>query len=189
MVTSDDLKMASEAIRDGKVVLYPTDTVWGIGCDATDSAAVKRIYRLKQRVDSKAMLVLVDSLDRARSIADVTDVAAGLLDSADGRPTTVVLPGARNVAPELVADDGSIGVRITHEAFSAELCRLSGVPLVSTSANISGRPSAKFFADIASGIIAEVDYVCRERRDDRTETEPSRIVKVENDGTVKILRP
>ncbi|HRF67911.1 MAG TPA: L-threonylcarbamoyladenylate synthase [Muribaculum sp.] len=187
MSTEQDLQQACEAIKEGKVILYPTDTVWGIGCDATDRKAVRRVYEIKRRVDTKAMLVLTHSIDVAKMIASVSPEAESLL-LASGRPTTVVLPDACGIAPELVADDGSVGVRITSEAFSSELCRLSGVPLVSTSANISGAPSAAAFDEIDDIIKNSVDYICVTRRDDSGGALPSRVVKVDVDNSIKVLR-
>lgn len=187
MSTEQDLQQACEAIKEGKVILYPTDTVWGIGCDATDRSAVRRVYEIKRRVDTKAMLVLTHSPEVAKRIASVSPEAERLL-LASGRPTTVVLPDARSIAPELVADDGSVGVRITSEPFSYELCRMCAVPLVSTSANISGAPSAASFDDIDDIIKESVDYICFTRRDDKGGALPSRVVKVDADNSIKILR-
>ena len=186
---TNDLKKACEAIRQGSVILYPTDTVWGIGCDATNSVAVQRVFDIKHRADSKAMLILTDSIETAETVAGVlSPEAKKLLLSAD-RPTTVIVPGAHNIAPQLIAADGSVGIRITAEKFSSELCRMAGVPLVSTSANISGESGAPTYADISQKIIESVDYVCTTRRDDTTPALPSRILKIESDGSITCIRP
>ena len=186
---SADLQAALTVLRRGGVILYPTDTIWGIGCDATKSEAVKRIFELKQRADSKAMLVLMDSSDNLAQYVDVPEAAASLLEATtEGRPMTIIYPNACGVAPELIAEDGSIGIRITHEAFSNALCRQLGKPIVSTSANISGETSPANFAQISPAIIDGVDYVCRYRQSDNTPKQPSAIVKIHEDNTFNIIR-
>lgn len=177
-------------LREGGIILYPTDTVWGIGCDASCSGAVRRIFALKRRADSKAMLSLVGS---RRMLSDVAgDDALDVLDSVasdPSRPTTVIFPGCRGLAPELIAPDGTAALRLTRETFSSRLCEAFGAPIVSTSANISGQPAAPTFASIAPEIIEGVDYVVSYRRDDTSPSLPSRIVMAMPDKTVKIIRP
>ena len=142
MNREEDIRQAVKVLREGGVILYPTDTVWGLGCDATNSEAVRRIYDIKRRDDRKALICLVDSDARLqRYVRDVPDVAWQLLDAAV-KPTTVILDGAVNLAENLIAEDGSIGIRITNEPFSKELCYRFQKALVSTSANISGQPPA-----------------------------------------------
>jgi len=137
----DDIKKACDILRKGGIILYPTDTIWGIGCDATNEEAVKRIYDLKQRDDTKSMLVLMDNPAKLQTyVKEVPDIAWDLIDLAD-KPLTIIYDGAKNLAPNLIAPDGSIGIRITAETFSMELCRQFRKPIVSTSANISGDPS------------------------------------------------
>lgn len=189
----EDLQEALRVLREGGIIVYPTDTVWGIGCDATNAEAVKRIYALKQREDSKSMLVLLDSPAKLPYyIGEIPDTAWQLLEatdnSEDSKPLTIIYPHARNLAANLVADDGSIGIRITGEAFSKSLCAQLKHPVVSTSANISGHPAAHFFAEIEQEILDGVDYICRFRRDDDTPAEPSSIIKINDDGTFKIIR-
>lgn len=187
----EDLQEALRVLRAGGVIVYPTDTVWGIGCDATNAEAVGRIYRLKQREDSKSMLVLMDSPAKLNYyIADIPDAAWMLLETTDEetKPLTIIYPNARNLAPNLIAEDGSIGIRITNEPFSKALCEQLHHPIVSTSANISGHPTAPFFAQIEQAILNGADYVCRFRRDDETPHEPSTIIKVNADGTFIIIR-
>ena len=184
-----DLREAVRVLRAGGIILYPTDTVWGIGCDATNSKAVQNIFALKRRADSKSMLVLLDDAAKLERYVDVPESAEQLLEVSDpSRPLTIIYPNAAGVAPELVADDGSLGVRITQEAFSQALCAQLGKPLVSTSANISGEPSAAFFAQISEEIKNGVDYICRYRQNDVTPKKPSAIIKVEKDNRFVIIR-
>ena len=189
----DDLAEALRVLRGGGVIVYPTDTVWGIGCDATNEEAVQRIYALKRRADSKSMLVLIDSPAKLPYYAgEVPDTAWTLLDATNddetSKPLTIIYPHARNLAPNLIAEDGSVGIRITNEPFSKALCAQLRHPLVSTSANISGQPAARCFRGIAQEILDGADYVCRFRRDDDSEHEPSSIIKVNADNTFSIIR-
>lgn len=192
MTREEDIKNAVETMRRGGVILYPTDTVWGIGCDATNAEAVKRVYEIKQRDDSKALICLVDSDARLqRYVRNVPEVAWQLIDSlkdSDARPTTLILDGAVNLAPNLIADDGSIALRITQEAFSKELCYRFQKAIVSTSANISGEPAAQNYRDIDPKIIEAVDYVCWTRRQEHQPHQPSSIIRLREDGQVEIIR-
>ena len=192
MTREEDIKKAVEVLRKGGVILYPTDTVWGIGCDATNAEAVKRVYDIKQRDDSKALICLVDSDNRLqRYVRNVPDVAWQLIDSlkeSDARPTTLILDGAVNLAPNLIAEDGSIALRITQEAFSKELCYRFQKALVSTSANISGEPAAQNYCDIDPRIVEAVDYVCWTRRQEHKPHQPSSIIRLRQDGQVTIIR-
>ena len=185
----EDLQEALRVLRDGGIIVYPTDTVWGIGCDATNEEAVRRIYALKQREDSKSMLVLLDSAAKLNYyVADIPAAAEMLLGLEDKKPLTIIYPGARNMARNLIAEDGSVGIRITNEPFSKALCAQLKHPIVSTSANISGHPSAPFFAQIEKEILEGADYVCRFRRDDDCPKEPSSIIKVCADNSFRIIR-
>ena len=192
MRKEEDIRLAVETMRKGGVILYPTDTVWGIGCDATNAEAVKRVYEIKQRDDSKSLICLVDSDARLqRYFRMVPDVAWQLIDSlkeADAKPTTLVLDGAINLAKNLVADDGSVGIRITNEPFSKELCYRFQKAIVSTSANISGEPAAQNYCDIDPRIIEAVDYVCWSRRQEHKPHTPSSIIKLKENGEVTIIR-
>ena len=188
MTIEQDIKNAVDTMRKGGVILYPTDTVWGIGCDATNADAVARVYEIKKRSDSKALICLVDSDGRLqRYVRQVPDVAWQLLDCAD-EPLTIILDGAVNLAPNLIAEDGSVGMRITHEPFSKELCYRFQKAIVSTSANISGMLTAQNYRDIDPEIINAVDYVCFARRQEHKPHKPSKIVKLGIDGEVKIIR-
>ena len=184
----DDIKKAVEILRQGGTILYPTDTIWGIGCDATNSEAVKKVFEIKQREDSKALICLVDSPGRLqRYIRNVPDVAWDIIDLAT-KPTTVILNGANGFAPNLLADDGSVGLRVTNEVFSHTLCYRFQKAIVSTSANLSGQPSPQTFADIEPAIIEAVDYVCLSRQRDTSRHEPSSIIKLTPTGEVTIIR-
>lgn len=200
----EDLQQALQVLRSGGIIVYPTDTVWGIGCDATNVEAVKRIYALKQREDSKSMLVLLDSAAKLNYYVDVPEAAEMLLGVqntdrfADGaqtdlqdeatKPMTIIYPNARHLAQNLIAEDGSIGIRITSEPFSQALCAQLKRPIVSTSANISGHPSARFFHEIEQAILEGADYVCLFRREDETPHQPSTIIKINADNSFKIIR-
>lgn len=185
---SDDIAEAVAVLKRGGIILYPTDTVWGIGCDATNPEAVKRIYNLKRRTDTKAMLVLVNSEAMLeRCVESVPDVAYELLEAVVN-PTTIIYDNAMWVAPEIIGEDGSLGIRLTSERYSAELCRRLNRPIVSTSANLSGAPSARFFHEITPEIVKGVDYVAHYRRDDIQPAKPSSIIKLSNSGVVKIIR-
>jgi L-threonylcarbamoyladenylate synthase len=192
MTREQDIKNAVETMRRGGVILYPTDTVWGIGCDATNVEAVRRVYEIKQRDDSKALICLVDSDARMqRYFRNVPDVAWQLVDSlkeGDGRPTTLILDGAINLAQNLIADDGSVGIRITNEPFSRELCYRFQKAIVSTSANISGEPAAQNYCDIDQRILDAVDYVCWSRRQEHKPHTPSSIIKLKANGEVTVIR-
>lgn len=179
---------ALQVLNKGGVILYPTDTVWGLGCDATNSAAVKRIFEIKRRADSKAMLSLTDAVGRVDYYFDrVPDIAWDLWEVAD-KPLTLILPRARNVAPELIAEDGTMGMRITHEEVSKALCARLRKPLVSTSANISGEPTARCFADISEEVKQAVDYIVPLRQNESENPAPSGIIKVGDGGLFKVIR-
>ena len=188
MTQEEDIKNAIKVLREGGVILYPTDTVWGIGCDATNAEAVARVYQIKHRDDSKALICLVDSDARLqRYVRNVPAVAWDLIDAVT-KPTTVILDGAVNLASNLIAEDGSIALRITKEPFSHELCYRFQKALVSTSANISGEPAAQNYKDISQEILNSVDYVCWTRRQEHKSHKPSSIIRLKPDGEMTIIR-
>ena len=188
MSIEEDIRNAVEVLRKGGVILYPTDTIWGIGCDATNEEAVKRIFALKQRADSKALICLVDNANRLpRYIRNIPDVAWDMMEYAE-KPLTLILDNAVNLPACLMAEDGSIGMRVTRENISNKLCFKFQKPVVSTSANISGEPSPQCFSEISPEIIAGVDYVMKCRQNDTSKRAPSRIIKLRADGEVKIIR-
>ncbi len=177
MTLQEDIRKACRVLVNGGIILYPTDTVWGIGCDATNPEAVKRIYALKRRSDSKAMISLVSDTDMLRRYAGNT--AIEILDSVRGlfsKPVTVIYPNVSGICSEMLAEDGSCGIRITGEAYSCGICAELGRPVVSTSANISGYPPPSFFKEISEEITGGVDYVASYRRDDFTPHQPSAVV-------------
>ena len=175
-------------MREGGVILYPTDTIWGIGCDATNEDAVRRVYEIKQRQDSKAMLVLVDSSVKVDFyVRDVPEVAWDLIDLAD-KPLTIIYSGARNLAANLRAEDGSVGIRVTNEDFSKRLCQQFRKAIVSTSANISGQPSPKNFSEISEEVKSAVDYIVGYRQEEMSNPKPSSIIKLDKGGVIKIIR-
>ena len=172
-----DLQSCIEVLSQGGLILYPTDTIWGIGCDATNRDAVKKVYQLKRRDDNKALIVLLDSAEHLdHYVVNVPDMAHELIDVAV-KPLTIIYEGAYNLAPNLLGAGDSVGIRARF-----------GRPIVSTSANVSGAPSAATFHDISSEIRAGVDYVVKYRQDEATPHEASNIIMLSNDGTFKILR-
>ena len=183
----EEVFKATEILKKGGIILYPTDTSWGIGCDATDAKAVQRIYELKQREDNKSMLVLLDDAGKIASYADVPEIALQLIEVSN-KPTTIIYPNARNLAANLINADQTIGIRITEEAFSKALLFRFRKPLVSTSANISGQPSPACFADISEEIKNAVDYIVDFRRQETRPCSPSSIIKLGMDGSIQILR-
>lgn len=184
----EDIKKACQVMNEGGVVLYPTDTIWGIGCDATNEDAVRRVYEIKKRSDSKAMLVLVDSSVKVDFyVQDVPEVAWDLIELAD-KPLTIIYSGARNLASNLVAEDGSVGIRVTNEDFSKRLCRQFRKAIVSTSANVSGQPSPKNFSEISEEIKSAVDYIVGYRQEEMGNPKPSGIIKLDKGGVIKIIR-
>lgn len=183
-----DIVQCLKVLSAGGLILYPTDTVWGIGCDATNAEAVKRVYQLKQRDDSKALIVLIDSADHLdHYVVDVPAIARELIDVAV-KPLTIIYEGAYNLASNVLGDEDSIGIRIPNDEFCHRLCERFGKPIVSTSANVSGQPTAKRFTDIDSSIVENVDYAVEYRRDDTTPHQPSNIILLSRDGTFKIIR-
>ncbi|MCF8372552.1 MAG: threonylcarbamoyl-AMP synthase [Bacteroidales bacterium] len=185
---SEDIKEALSVLRAGGTILYPTDTIWGIGCDATNSDAVAQIYKIKQREDTKSMLVLVDADYMVeRYVKEVPEIAWELIQVSD-EPLTIIYPGAQIVSPKLIAADGSLAIRVSSERFSKELISRFRKPIVSTSANISGDLSPSNFSEIQSDIIKQVDYVVRYRQDDRTKAKPSGIIKLGIKGEVQVIR-
>jgi L-threonylcarbamoyladenylate synthase len=184
----DDIDKAVAVLREGGVILYPTDTIWGLGCDAENEAAVQRIFRLKKRPPQKSFILLMDSPAMVRHY--LPDLSGRLPEemSQTPRPTTYILPGAKGLAPSVVAADGTVAVRLPQDDFCRILITAFGKALVSTSANFTGTPPPAHFGEIDPGLIKECDYVVQWRRDDRTPARPSRILRILPDGTRKIIR-
>lgn len=188
MKMNEEVKKACTILAKGGIILYPTDTIWGIGCDATNEEAVRRVYEIKQRVDSKSMLVLIDSPDFLECyVTELPEVALSLIEVAD-KPLTIIYSGAKNLAPNLIAEDGSVGIRVTNEEFSKNLCARFKKPIVSTSANISGHAAPGNFSEIDENIIKSVDYIVDFRRQEKTKSKPSGIVKLGKGGEIQIIR-
>lgn len=185
---NEDIKQALDVLYKGGIILYPTDTVWGIGCDATNAEAVKRIYEIKQRTDSKAMLVLIDSPAKLNYyVKEVPPMAWDLIELST-KPLTIIYDGARNMAENLVAEDGSVGIRVTNEEFSRQLCFRFRKAIVSTSANISGQHTPKYFSEISDEIKQAVDYIVGYRQKEKNTANPSGIIKLSINGQVKVIR-
>ena len=183
-----EVQAAEEELLVGNVILYPTDTVWGIGCDAENAEAVKKIFKIKEREESKSMIVLVSDVEMLRRyIENVPDGFEKLVESQE-RPTTFVLSGAKNLPEELVAEDGSIGMRIAKDEFCHRLMQQIGRPLVSTSANVSGEPAPKTFHEVSDTIKERVDFVVQWRQEEEVETRPSRIIKIDESGRQSVIR-
>ena len=183
-----EVEQALEVLRNGGVILYPTDTIWGIGCDATNEEAVRRIYQIKNREDSKSMIILVaderDVLQHAASL----DLAVFDFIEEQTRPTTIIFEHAVGLPDNLIADDGSIAIRIARDEFCKHVIKRLRKPIVSTSANISGQPSPKFFTEVSDEIKKAVDHIVKWRQDDTTPSQPSQIIKWNNDGTRTVIR-
>ena len=183
-----DIQKCIEVLAAGGTILYPTDTIWGIGCDATQTHATQKVYHLKQREDAKAMLVLVNSADMlSRYVEEIPAIADEIIEINDA-PLTIIYPAGRNLAGNLLSPDGSIGIRITSDPFCKELIRRYRKPLVSTSANIAGHPAPAIFREIAAEIKALVDYTVAWRQDDHTKRKPSGILKVKLNGEIEVIR-
>ena len=184
----DEVAKAFKTIQDGGIILYPTDTIWGIGCDATNTEAVQKIYRLKQRDEAKSMIILLDNDNKLQSyISDVPELAYDLIEFAEN-PLTLVMPGAKNISPSLIAADGSVGVRISDHPFCQQLIQRLRKPLVSTSANISGKPSPQYFSQIDQEIIDGVDYVVDIDQHSMEIKNPSTIMRLSPNGSFEFIR-
>ncbi|RFS26236.1 threonylcarbamoyl-AMP synthase [Chitinophaga silvatica] len=187
-IFEDDITAALPVLRNGGLILYPTDTIWGIGCDATDEAAVKKIYELKQRSESKSLVILLAEVrDLLHYVAnprpDIMDILSGF-----NRPTTVIYEGALGLAPNVISEDGSVAIRIVQDKFCRHLIKRLRKPLVSTSANLSGMPSPANFNEVADPIKSGVDYVVKYRQSDIAPHSASRIIRISADGTISIIR-
>jgi len=184
----EEIKKALDVLYNGGIILYPTDTVWGLGCDATNEKAVKRIHEIKRNADKKAMLVLIDNPGKLQSYVDeVPDIAWELIEMSE-KPLTIIYPAAKNLAPNLVGEDKSIGIRVTKEAFSRNLCMRFKKPIVSTSANVCGAPTPANFSQISEEIKSAVDYVVNFRKDEPSQFKPSSIIKLGKGNLFQLIR-
>jgi L-threonylcarbamoyladenylate synthase len=184
----DEVNKALKIVQDGGIILYPTDTIWGIGCDATNTEAVKKIYELKQRDESKSMIILLDIDNKLQTyISEVPDIAYELIEYAEN-PLTLIMPGAKNISPALIAGDGSVGVRVSSHPFCQQLIQRLRKPLVSTSANISGKPSPQYFSKIDQDVIDGVDYVVDLDQYSTEIRKPSTIMRLNPNGGFEFIR-
>jgi L-threonylcarbamoyladenylate synthase len=188
MIFEEDIKGALLSLRKGEIILYPTDTIWGLGCDATNAAAVEKVFKIKSRSETKSLLVLADSENMLdRYVKDIPEIAFELVSVSD-TPLTIIYPSGKNLAPGVCSDDGSVGIRICRDEFCQELISRFRKPIISTSANLSGKPAPVNFDSIDESIINSVDFVVKYRQDDRQKHTASPIIKLEHDGTIKIIR-
>jgi L-threonylcarbamoyladenylate synthase len=188
MENNEDIAQALKVLRDGGVILYPTDTIWGLGCDPTNDDAVRRIFSIKSRTDSKSLIILVSSESMLeRYVKDVPEAARNIIEVSD-KPITIIYPGAKNLSQSVVSADGSVGIRICQDEFCRSLIERFRKPIVSTSANISGETFPENFTQINKKIIESVDYVVHHKRDYRQKKSPSPVIKIESNGTIKIIR-
>lgn len=184
----EDLRNSLKILKEGGVILYPTDTVWGLGCDPTNSAAVEKIFTIKSRSDSKSLIILVDGDQMLeRYVRDIPEIVFELINVSD-TPLTIIYPNGKNLATGVCSADGSVGLRICREIFCQELIKRFRKPIISTSANISGNPSPSNFGEIKSDIINSVDYVVKFRQEDRQKHSASPVIRVEQNGVIKVIR-
>lgn len=184
----EEIRKCLDILRKGGTILYPTDTVWGIGCDATNSKAVQKIYKIKMRMESKSMIVLLDRRERlSHYVEDIPEVALDLVANVD-TPLTVIYPNARNLAKNIIAGDGTLAIRLVRDEFCYKMIRTFGKPIVSTSANISGDPSPLMFREISNEVKDQVDYIVNLAHDEIRETKPSTIIKLKENGEFEIIR-
>ena len=189
MTLEEEIKYTAELLKKGKIILYPTDTIWGIGCDATNPKAVQKIFKLKERDSKKSMIVLLDSPDKLKKyVKNVPPIAYDLIENSSS-PMTIVYSGARNMAKNLIAKDGTIAIRIVKGRYSGNVINELDRPLVSTSANVSGQPTAVTFDLIAEDVKNKVDYVVTHFREHTKTIKPSTVIKLEENGRFTIVRP
>jgi len=188
MTFDEDIKESLNTLRRGGILLYPTDTIWGLGCDPTNESAVNSIFKLKSREENKSLIILADGISMIeRYVTDVPEIVYELIDVSE-TPLTIIYPYGKNLAPGVGSDDGSIGIRICRDEFCSELISRFRKPIVSTSANFSGNPSPGNFSEIEKDLIDKVDYVVKYRQDDRSKKSVSPVIKINKDGSIKIIR-
>ncbi len=184
----EDLQKALSTLREGGLILYPTDTVWGIGCDATNEEAVQKVFALKKRCDAKSVLLLVENAGRLASyVEQVPDLAWDLIEVSE-KPISIIYDNAKNLAPSVIAEDGSVGIRVCEETFVKALLQQFKKPIVSTSANVSGSATPLKFDEIENSIKEGVDYVVQYRQNDNSTAQSSSILKLGNSGEIKVIR-
>lgn len=183
-----DVNKSLEILKNGGVILYPTDTIWGLGCDATSDAAIEKVYDIKQRKESKSMIVLLDDAGKlVKYVKNIPAIAYDLIEMTE-KPLTIIYDGAANISKKIISDDGSIAIRVTKDAFCKDLIRRMNKPLVSTSANLSGESSPANFSEIVDGIKSKADYIVSLRQQEKQRNQPSSIIKLSSSGEIKIIR-
>jgi L-threonylcarbamoyladenylate synthase len=188
MIFEDDIKSSLRTLKDGGVILYPTDTVWGLGCDATNPSAVERIFKIKSRAESKSLIILVNGEAMLeRYVKDIPEIVYELTKASDS-PITIIYPEGKNLAENVCGEKGSVAVRICIDAFCSELVARFRKPLISTSANLSGKHTPANFSEIDEKIIRSADYVVKYRQKDRRKHSPSPVIKIDKNGVFEILR-
>ena len=188
MFSSEDINAALTILRANGIILYPTDTIWGLGCDATSQEAIEKLLRIKPRDANKSLLILVNSEQMLeRYVQEIPEIAFELLSVTED-PLTIIYPRGKNLAKGICSEDGSVGIRICHEEFCEELITRFRKPLVSTSANFTGKPSPQYFDEIEKELIDSVDYVVKYRQDDRRKRSASPVIKLNSDGSIRIIR-
>lgn len=176
-----------EILKNGGTILYPTDTIWGIGCEATNTEAIQKIYDIKKRDANKSMIILVESEKRLQDLVDVPAMAWEIIDLSE-KPVTIIYESPKGLPKELLAEDGSIGIRLVKDDFCKKLITKLNKPLVSTSANLSGDKSPMKYSDISKEIVEAVDFVVEENRERVSQFSGSSIIKIWNDGRIKVIR-
>lgn len=188
MIYREDIKNCLDVLKNGGIILYPTDTIWGLGCDATNSSAVQKIFAIKSREENKSLLILVNNTEMlVRYVTEIPATASEIIDVSD-TPLTIIYPEGKNLGEGVCAADGSVGIRICNDEFCNELITRFRKPIVSTSANFSGKPSPLHFGEIDKEITGNVDYVVTHRQNDRNKHTPSPVIRIEKDGSLKIIR-
>jgi L-threonylcarbamoyladenylate synthase len=188
MVFNEDIKKSLETLRSGGLLLYPTDTIWGLGCDATSSSAIEKIFKIKSRPESRSLIILVNGEPMLeRYVREVPESAFQIIEISD-KPMTIIYPGGKNLAPGICSEDGSVGIRICNDPFCNELISRFRKPVVSTSANLSGKPSPAYFGDIEKEILNAADYIVKYRQNDRQKQTASPVIKIDKNGVLQILR-
>lgn len=184
----EEINTIIETLKSGGIILYPTDTIWGLGCDATNEKAVSRIYEIKKRISSKSMIILLDKIENIEKISQKVPEKAKKIISEKTNPLTIIYQNAKNIANNLIAEDGTVAIRIPDDDFCLNLITEFGKPIVSTSANISNEKSPANFSEISSEIKKQIDYVVKWRQNDNSKSKPSTIIKIEINNEITIIR-
>ncbi len=183
-----DIEKSLEVLKNGGTILYPTDTLWGIGCDATNTSAIKKVFKIKQRSDNKTMIIIIDDVKKLSLYVDeIPETTWDLLEKFD-RPTTIIYPKAKKILKKLAAKDGSVAIRVIQNPFCKELLANFDKPIISSSANISGKRNPLSFSEISDEIKNKVDYVVKHKQDMLEQLKASTLIKLEKDGEYKIIR-